>query len=76
MYLCAHRTSVSNACHRARHVCNKRMNCLLSDQLGKRGSLAASVVLEGSEVFPHRRKEGNKNKARKVGTPKDKSVPL
>lgn len=48
---------------------------MLSDQPGKWGSLAASVVLEGSEVFPHRRQEGNKNKARKVGTPKDKSVP-
>lgn len=27
-------------------------------------------------VFPHREKEGNKNKARKAGTPKEKLMPL
>lgn len=28
--------------------------------------------LEGSKVFPHRKKEGKKNKARKAGTLKEK----
>lgn len=32
------------------------------------------MILEGSEVFPHRKKEGNKN--RKAGAPKEKLMPL
>lgn len=48
----------------------------LNDQLSKRPSLVASVILEGSKVFPHRKGEGNKNKARKAGAPKEKLMAL
>lgn len=34
------------------------------------------MILEGSKVFPHRKKESNKNKIGKSGAPKGKLMPL
>lgn len=52
------------------------MDCWVVSLANDLPCLPAWFFLEGSKVFPHRKKEGTKNKARKAGTPEEGLMPL